>query len=127
MNLKFLSRKLMFALIALVMTGCTAIPDAGTRLYVINKVGRVQIGNTPEQVIYLMDGAPSYVASVRNERDVFDVWDYRVGNFLYAETALILFKNNRVYAFPVNAQDLMGMLYSSGVVPDAQFWSKKEA
>ncbi len=109
-----------------ILSACTAIPDAGTRLYVYNKMDRVQIGNTPEQVIYLMDGQPDYVTSLKSRADVFDIWEYRVGNFLYSETAVLLFKNNRIFAIPQSQQDLIGILYSNGVVLDVQFWNKKE-
>ena len=126
MILKFLSRKMALVLLLTAMTGCTAIPDAGTRLYVYNKMERIQIGNTPEQVIYLMGSQPDYVSSLKNGSDVFDVWEYTVGNFLYSETAVLLFKNNRVFAIPQSQQDLVGILYSSGVLRDVEFWSNEK-
>lgn len=107
------------------LAGCTAIPDAGTRLYVYNKMERIQMGNTPEQVIYLMGSQPDYVSSLKNGADVFDVWEYTVGNFLYSETVVILFKNNRVFALPQSQQDLIGILYSNGVLQGVEFWSKE--
>lgn len=111
-------------LLLVFMTGCTAIPDAGTRLYVYNKMDRIQIGNTPEQVIHLMGSQPDYVSSLKNGADVFDVWEYTVGNFLYSETVVLLFKNNRVFALPQSQQDLVGILYSNGILRDVEFWSK---
>lgn len=124
MILKFLSREMASVLLLVFMTGCTAIPDAGTRLYVYNKMDRIQIGNTPEQVIYLMGSQPDYVSSLKNGADVFDVWEYTVGNFLYSETVVLLFKNNRVFALPQSQQDLVGILYSNGILRDVEFWSK---
>ncbi|HRK61373.1 MAG TPA: hypothetical protein PLY88_02345 [Candidatus Omnitrophota bacterium] len=124
MNLKIFIQKSAIVFITLFLAGCTAIPDAGTRLYVYNKMERVQIGNTPEQVIYLMGGQPDYVSSLKNGADVFDVWEYTVGNFLYSETAVLLFKNNRVFAIPQSQQDLIGILYSNGILRNVEFWSK---
>jgi hypothetical protein len=124
MILKFLARNLILVFLTVLATGCTVIPDAGTRLYVYNKMDRIQIGNTPEQVIYLMGGQPDYVSSLKNSADVFDVWEYTVGNFLYSETVVLLFKNNRVFALPQSQQDLVGILYSNGILQDAEFWSK---
>lgn len=124
MILKFLLRNTVFVLLAAFMAGCTSIPDVGTRVYVYNKMERIQIGNTPEQVIYLMGSQPDYVSSLKNGSDVFDVWEYTVGNFLYSETAVLLFKNNRVFALPQSQQDLVGILYSNGILRDVEFWSK---
>lgn len=107
------------------MLGCTTIPDIGTRVYVYDRLKSVQINNTPEQVIYLMDGQPSYVTSLREGVDVFDVWEYRVGNFLYDRPVVILFRNNRVLALPKSSQELINALYSYGVIRDAQFWDQK--
>jgi len=125
MSLKFFIQKLAIAFIAVFLAGCTSIPDVGTRIYVYNKMERVQIGNTPEQVIYLMGSQPDYVSSMKNGADVFDVWEYTVGNFLYSETAALLFKNNRVFAIPQSQQDLIGILYSNGILRDVEFWSKE--
>ncbi len=124
MILKFSLRNTVFVLLTVFMAGCTSIPDVGTRVYVYNKMERIQIGNTPEQVIYLMGSQPDYVSSLKNGADIFDVWEYTVGNFLYSETAVLLFKNNRVFALPQSQQDLVGILYSNGILRDVEFWSK---
>lgn len=106
--------------------GCTAIPDAGTRVYVYERMNRVQNGNTTEQVQYLLSGPPSYVTAMQQGADTFELWEYRIGNFLYAQPALILFKNGRVIALPKNSQEIIGILYSQGVVRDVQFWNNKD-
>lgn len=109
-----------------VVFGCTAIPSAGTHLYVYDKVKSVQIGNTPEQVIYLMDGEPTTVTALNEGASVFEVWEYRVGNFIYSQSVVVLFKDRRVFALPKSAQELLGVLYASGVVHNAQFWDYKQ-
>ncbi len=101
------------------------LPEAGTQVYVFEKIRRVQSGNTPEQVTYLM-GPPSYVTAMNGASGTFEAWEYRVGNFLHAETAMILFQNNRVIALPKNSQELLGILYSNGIVQNAQFWNHND-
>lgn len=122
---KSLIQKMYLIAIVVVLAGCTSIPDAGTRIYVYNKVARIQANNTPEQVIFLMGSQPDYVSSMKNGVDVFDVWEYTVGNFLYSETVVLLFKNNRVFAIPQSQQDLVGILYSNGILQNVEFWSKE--
>ncbi len=113
-------------LASFVFFGCAMIPDAGTQVYVYEKMRRVQPGNTPEQVVYLLSGPPTYVTALNEGMNTYEVWEYRVGNFLHAETAIIIFKNGRVMALPKNSQELLGNLYSAGVVRDAQFWNNQD-
>lgn len=113
-------------LFSVVIYGCTAIPEAGTRAYVYGQLGSVQIGNTPEQVQYLLNGPPHYVTSLWQGPDAYQVWEYRIGNFLHAETVMIVFKNERVFALPKSARELISIFGSIGLMPQAHFWSQSE-
>ena len=106
--------------------GCTAIPDAGTRVYVNDRMTGIQLGNAPEQVQSILDGPPHMVSVMQQGPDSYELWEYRVGNFLYAETAMILFKNDRVFALPRSGQELIKILNSAGIIPQAQFRSHSE-
>ncbi len=102
--------------------GCTAIPDVGTRAYVYDRMNSIRLGNTPEQVQYTLDGPPSYVSAVRQGSDIYELWEYKIGNFLYAETSMILFRNGRVMALPRSGHELIRILNDAGVVAQAEFW-----
>ncbi len=106
------------------VTGCTAIPDVGTRVYVYDQVQSVQPGNTPEQVQYLLNGPPHAVSIMQMGLDMYELWEYRVGNFLHAKGVMILFKNNRVLAIPQNGYELIQVLNAEGIVPQARFWNR---
>lgn len=120
-------RIIFLAMMVFSVCACTSIPELGTRAYVYERLNRVQFGNAPEQVIYLMDGQPSYVTSMAAVPDNYELWEYKVGNFLYAETAMILFKNGRVVALPKSGHELMQILHAGGVLGSSEFWSHKEA
>ena len=108
------------------LSSCTSIPDVGTRVFVYERMHRIQPGNTPEQVQFLLDGPPSAVSAVPHGPDTYELWEYRIGNFLYAETAMILFRNGRVIALPRNGQELLQSLNSAGVVVPMQFWKSNQ-
>ena len=92
------------------LSGCTMIPDATTRVYVYDKVKSIRPGNTPAQVQYLLDGPPTHVSAMRTYSDTFELWEYKVGNFLYSQAPMILFKNQRVIALPKNGFELTQIL-----------------
>ncbi len=112
-----------YLLVCVMLSGCSTIPDIGTRVYVYDRVNRVQFGNTADQVIYLLDGQPSYVTTMQQGADTFELWEYQVGNFLNAQAVMILFQNGRVAAIPKNEHELLKTLKGYGLVNDATFWN----
>ncbi len=101
------------------------IPDATTRAYVFDRMRSIQIGNTPEQVQYTLEGPPHIVSMMPYGPNSYELWEYRLGNFLYAETAMILFKNGRVIALPKTGNELIEALHAEGVISQAQFWKPR--
>jgi len=108
------------------LVGCTAIPDVTTRVYVHQGMNSVQVGNTPEQVQYLLNGPPSYVTVIAQGPDTYEVWEYRIGNFLYSETAMIVFLNTRVIAMPRSGHALMIILRDAGLMQPGQLWDSSK-
>ena len=117
-------KKLFLGVFFLIFSGCTAIPDAGTRLFIYDQIEGIQLGNTPEQVQYLLDGPPHAVSIIQHGMDLYELWEYRVGNFVHAESVMILFKNNRVLALPGSGYELIQILNLQGIVEQARFWSR---
>ena len=117
---------ILFVIMAAVyLTGCTMIPDATTRAYVYDRVKSIQSGNTTDQVMYLLDGPPTNVTTLQKNSDRFELWEYKVGNFIYSQSPMIFFKNGRVIGVPQNGYELTQILNHYQIIEGAQFWNNQ--
>ena len=76
--------------------------------------------------MYLLDGPPTHVTSMSKNGNTFDLWEYKIGNFIYSQAPMILFRNGLVIAIPKNGYELTQILNQYQIIEDAQFWTNKD-
>jgi len=90
-----------------------------------SKLGGVTVGETQNEVIDGF-GKPHYTVSFSNGPDVYDVWEYELGNFMYRDAGVLIFKNGYVVAVRRNTFETLKYLEMVKVIPDAEFSSLRD-
>lgn len=107
-------------------SGCTSVAGVGTEQLVNSKVNGLKVGMTADQVIRHFGYQPHYVTEMRRGADVFQIWEYNLGNFTYTETIVIVFQNGRAIGWPPSAHELIKFLQWAGLTGQAEFWNSAE-
>ncbi len=90
------------------------------------KLASLPMGEPQNEVIRSF-GRPHYTVSFDRGENVYDVWEYEMGNFTYRDVGILIFKNGYLVAVRHNTYETLKYLTLVKIIQGAEFTSREEA